>query len=240
MKTPVSNHITIPALLLPSMIKVAQENDIDAAAFFADNGIDFQTLSMEKDRLPVDLFCDVILALTEATQNPTLGLSIARHFSYEYINEIDTFLLTAGKLRDGLEAFRWINQLIGSIMSLQYISDGKTFTAKVDYIQGTPEPVERALAESSFSMINQFGMQRAGARFKIKRMVFKHMDRSSLPIYQNVFNCPISLGGSCYEISFEQSLLEEPLQQSSQGLNSLARHHVEQRIASIIGDKSLR
>jgi len=232
--------ITVPTLILPSIIKTAQDNNIDAITLFKDNGIDLETLAMEKDRIPVEHFSNVIIAMTEATQNPTLGLCIAHHFSYEYINEIETFLFSADKLLDGFQAFRWINQLLGSIISTQYQSDGITFTAKVDFLKGTPEAVERSLVESSFRMMYQFGMQRAGSRFKIKHLTFKHRDRNSLPIYQNVFNCPISLGAEYYGITFEQKLLEDPLSQSSPAINALARNQVEQRFAAIAGEKTLQ
>lgn len=224
-------------MLLPALLKTALDFGVDAVSILSRNGIEFDALDLASDRINADQFACAVSDIIEATHNPTIGISYAKHYSYDYVNEIGTYLLAADRLIDGFRAFRWISELTGPFVSINYGTEGEVFEAKVSFVPGSPEVLQRLFVESSFSMINQFGLQRAGQQFHIHSIGFAHHDKAALPVYRNVFQCPVTLGTDCYVMRFDKAMLDTPLAQSSPALKALSQDQILKRLESEAGQK---
>jgi len=231
--------MSVPAFLLPALIKTGLDFDVDTVAILGKHGIDLQTLPLDSGRVPAEHFNAVMLELVEVTQNPALGMSFAHHFSYDYIPEIESFLLSVSTLREAMLAYRWMAELFGSVVSIKFESDDQLFSVKLTFVTGTPHWVARLFAECSFSLVSRLAFLKAGADFRIRRVGFTHNDKAAAPIYKNFFRCPVSIDQECYSLSISLEDADKPLEQHSPALKSLSRFQIEQRISRLTGEKTL-
>jgi len=230
--------MSVPALLLPALLKTGLDFDVDAVAILKKHGIDPQTISMDFGRVPADRFNDVMEEMAAQTQNPALGISYAHHFGYDYMPEFETFLLSVNNLREAMLAYRWMAELFDPIVTVKFESHDPFFTAELNFSADTPYWVARLFAESSFSLVSRFIIQKTGTEVRIRRVHFAHADKDAIPVYQNVFRCPVEINQGYYSISLDLEDVDKPLEQHSPALKALSQFQIEQRLERLSGVKT--
>ena len=234
-----TSAFTVPALLLPALLKTGLDFDVDAVAILKKHGVDVQTLAMDSGRVPAERFHAVMEELAQATENPALGLSYAHHFSYDYIPEMASYLISVNTLAEAMKAYIWMAELFGTFVHVYFESDDTLYTVRIGFAVGTPYWVSRLFAECSFAMVTRISTQKAGPDFKLAKVCFSHNDQAAVPVYKNAFRCPVAINQDFDSISIPLTLMHSPVEQHSPALKALSQFQVEQRMSALSGDKTI-
>lgn len=234
-----ANPITVPAFLLPALIRAALEYDVEALPVFEKYGIDLQKVSLRQDKISAEAFNQILLELKTLTDNPALGISYAHHYAYDYIDEVQTFLTTASTLMDGYQAMQWMVQLSGPFVTTRSYIEDEIFHLEVSFIPQAPNEVTRLFAECSFTMFERFGRERMGAPFAIKEIGFRHEDKTARNVYQSVFHCPIRFGCDYDYLLLDEGIATRPLPHSSKAISTMASHQIKERLKDFSAEKTL-
>lgn len=232
-------ELSVPALLLPALLKTGMDFDVDAVAILKRHGIDLKTLAMDSGRIPADRFHSAMEELAQETENPALGLSYAHHFGYDYIPEMASYLMSANTLFEAMDVYIWMAELFGSFVHVYFESDEALYTVRIGFALGTPYWVGRLFAECSFAMVARISTQKVGPDFKLAKVCFSHNDQSAVPVYKNAFRCPVSINQDFDSISIPLALVHAPVEQHSPALKALSKFQVEKRISELSGDKTI-
>jgi len=230
--------LSVPALLLPALLKTGLDFDVDAVAILEKHGIDMLTLSMETGRVPAERFNAVMEDLAVATENPALGLSYAHHFSYDYIPEMASYLMSVNTLGDAMRAYRWMAEIFGSFVHVYFESDDALYTVRLGFSLDTPYWVARLFSECSFALLARIATQKAGPDFKFAKVCFSHNESAAVPVYKNAFRCLVFIGQDFDSVSIPLALMHKPLELHSPALKALSQFQVEQRLTKLSGDNS--
>lgn len=232
-------ELSVPALLLPALLKAGMDFDVDAVAILKRHGVDLQTLAMDSGRIPAVRFHNIMEDLAKETENSAIGLSYAHHFSYDYIPEIASYLMSANTLHEAMEVYIWMAEIFGSFVHVYFESDETLYTVRLGFALGTPYWVGRLFAECSFAMVTRISTQKAGPGFKLAKVCFSHNDQSAVPIYKNAFRCPVAIDQDFDSISIPLASVHAPVEQHSPALKALSKFQVEKRISELLGNKTI-
>jgi AraC-like DNA-binding protein len=188
-------------------------------------------------RLPMAVAHQMLEAVVQVSQDPTLGLKAARERSPGEAGVLDHAISSASTVREAIETASRYVRLVNEALELRLVVVDDTATVRFD----NRVPLPRAALEFELGAIYQaFGsLWAAGARDRL-RVLIGHEAPADLEEYTRTFgSATLEFGAPFYGFSFDAARLEAGLVSSESRLHDVILKHAEKMLEELPRKRNL-
>ncbi|MDH4458232.1 MAG: AraC family transcriptional regulator ligand-binding domain-containing protein [Nevskia sp.] len=225
----------IPFITLPNWVKAAAQCGFNIEPVFREVGIEMDLIHLESATVSAPLLQKVMEACVERTRESPqhFPFVLGETFAFDYLPDIDTFLATSPTLRDGLQVFDWVRELINPLIQVRLAEVGDEAHLVLALAPaGDSEPYPY-FSETTFASIVKFGRRLLGSTVPFHRLCFCHPSPAHVAAYEAYFRAPVLFDQPQQLLAFDRALLDQPLDGAFLALHRQARYRVEQRLAQL-------
>lgn len=230
-----SDQIQIPAIIIPTFVKIAARMGLSVPRLLSDCGLEIDALQVSDVVIPfssLNLFMD---AMIRHSQLPDLGLHIGNHVDFDYLPDFEVFITTASSPRDAIRA----------LSLFQRFSPFFTFELKekqgageahllVSMLPECPEHLESVYLEMFVTLIDRFAKIILGDLYQLKKLVLGFRLNAPLKEYKKIFDAPIEAGATFTAVIIDQEILDVPLLNAIPVKNRQAEQELHRLIRGVL------
>ncbi|MGQ3056344.1 MAG: AraC family transcriptional regulator ligand-binding domain-containing protein [Nevskia sp.] len=223
----------IPFITLPNWVKAAAQCGFNIEPVFREVGIETDLIHLESATVSAPLLQKVMEACVERTRGSAqhFPFVLGETFAFDYLPDIDTFLATSPTLRDGLQVFDWVRELINPLIQVRLAEAGDEAHLVLALAPSGEAPPYPYFSETTFASIVKFGRRLLGSDVPFQRLCFCHPQPPHAAAYEAYFRVPVLFDQPQQLLAFDRALLDQPLEGAFPALHRQARYRVEQRLA---------
>ncbi len=208
----IEDGIKVPAVIVPSMVKVAARMGLNVPRLLRAADLDESILRVSDDVIAYKTMNTFLTAMLEQSELPTIGLYIGADIGFDYLPDFERYITTSATARDAIKAIYLFERFspfynfelkekpnLGEAHLILTISDE------------TPEHLKSVYIEMLVTLIDRFGKIILGDRYRLKKLVLGNRLNGPLFEYKKIFDAPIEAGAVVSSMILDLALLDLPL-----------------------------
>lgn len=232
-----SDDIQIPAIMIPTFVKIAARMGLSVPRLLDDCGLDIDSLQTSDSVIPLSSLNQFMDAMIKHSQLPALGLYLGNHFDFAYLPDFEVFITTASSLRDAIRAlslFQRFSPFFNFELKEKQGGGGAEAHLVVSMLPGCPEHLESVYLEMFVTLIDRFAKIILGDLYQLKKLVLGFRLNAPLKEYKKIFDGPIAAGATFTAVIIDQELLDVPLLNAIPVKNSQAEQELRRLIKGVL------
>ncbi|WP_369600390.1 AraC family transcriptional regulator ligand-binding domain-containing protein [Hahella sp. SMD15-11] len=199
--------------LLPCLLRTAAQTGAHASALLSQpvNGID-----------------QILAQLCSQPGQADFALHFGRNFVFDFLPDMDTFLLTCESLRQAARALHWVNRLLDSnlILTLEEVDGWAVMTVVPPVNQAPSMHADEAILAAVTRILRTLTAQQ---QLPVT-LYFRHRRPAHAERYTALLQAPCEFGAGFTGIRGPAEWLDRPLPNASAELNQTAEHLILERM----------
>jgi AraC-like DNA-binding protein len=188
---------------------------------FAKLGMDHALLNDPDARIPQDQMTGLWGLAVELSDDPAIGLNMARVIRPAHFNVVGFALLSSTNLREGVARLVRYQRIIGEASDISLSPSPDSYTMEL-HIHGDSVPAPRQSHDAALAYILAFFRWMTGEHIVPLQVSFAYSQPADTGPYERLFQCPLSFGASHYSMSFAREVMDAKL---ASGNATLAQMH---------------
>ncbi|ORE87096.1 araC family transcriptional regulator [Oceanococcus atlanticus] len=216
----------------PTVIRRFSQALVEAAERL---GIATPQLACEDDRVRLDVHDALWQQLSEASDDPLIGLQLAVHLQVGHLDVAGLLLMSCETLGEALEMYIEYHPIVSQ--------GGEVWFHHVDGLlalcyTGHYDVCREARSEMSLGYAIHLARWCSGGRFEPDAVEFRHAPLDDPDRYRALLGCPVHFESAEDRLLFRSDMLDLPLIQANPALRDQLRGLADQML-SRLGEKSL-
>lgn len=204
-----------------AIIQALELEGLDGPALFAQLGLDYAMLADPDARIAQDQMTRLWALAVQSSNNPAIGLSMARVIRPAHFNVVSFALLSSTNLREGLARLVRYQRIIGEASDMSLKQSPDSYTLEL-HIHGDSVPAPRQSHDAALAYLLAFFRWMTGSHIVPLQAGFAYEQPADTGPYEQLFQCPLTFGADSYSMQFARSVMDAKL---TSGNASLAQMH---------------
>jgi AraC-like DNA-binding protein len=221
-----------------TLVRALDDQGYDGAALAAEAGIDPAALGVAHARVPLTASTRLWASAARVTDNPTIGLDVARYVRPTTFHSLGQAVLASPTLREGLERMARFSRVVADPAESATLASGDRFAFIIRWRPGVPPPSDHSIDAILATVVSQCRLMLDDSVTPLQVQVRRDAPPSPAR-YAAFFGCPVTFSARDSRLVFDRSVVERRL---PAGEIELARRNDEvvgAYLASLEGQKSL-
>ncbi len=208
----IDDEIQIPAISIPSMVKVAVRMGMSVPKLLEMSELDDKILKITDALIPFSTMNRFLQSMLVKSELPTLGLYIGSDLGFDYLPDFERFITTSATARDAVRALALFERF-SPFYHFELKEKPATGEAQivVAISEQCPENLRSVYIEMIFTLIDRFGKLLLGEQYRLKKLILGFRLNGPLSEYKKIFQGPIEAGATYNAVVWDLSLLDLPL-----------------------------
>lgn len=220
----------IPFFTLPNWVKAAAQCGFNIEPVFRSLGIETDLIHLDRMRVTPAQLVQVMDACVRRARGQHFPFVLGETFAFDYLPDIETFLVTSGSLREAARVFDWVRELVNPLIDLRLEETGRTARLVLS-IGGSAVPEPRPyFCEAVFPAILKFGRALLGGHADFQYLTFRHSPPPYAAEYRKFFGLAVRFDQPQHALVFARELLDRPLEGAFPALHKQAEYLVGERL----------
>ncbi|GGC88141.1 AraC family transcriptional regulator [Halopseudomonas salina] len=188
---------------------------------FATLGMNHELLADPDARIPQDQMTRLWELAVQLSNNPAIGLNMARVIRPAHFNVVGFALLSSTNLREGLARLVRYQRIIGEASDMSLLQSPDSYTMEL-HIHGDTVPAPRQSHDAAMAYMIAFFRWMTGEQIVPLQVSLAYPQPADISSYEALFQCPLVFGASIYSMSFAREVMDAKL---ASGNTTLAQMH---------------
>ena len=227
------HHQPIPFITLPNWVKAAARCGFNIEPVFAELGIATDLLNVETATIEPPLLLAVMQRCVQLSRRHHFPFVLGESFDFTYLPDLETFVTTSPTLRDAVQVFAWVRELINPMLDVTLEERGDTARLVLRFVGIADEQAPPWMSETMFASVMRFGRMLLGDDMPFDRLCVRHPAPAHAAAYAEYFRSPVVFGAADNALEYSRALLDRPLPGGYSALHIQARQRVERRLGAL-------
>ncbi|WP_241505837.1 AraC family transcriptional regulator [Parahaliea mediterranea] len=184
------------------------DRGIDPSRLFTECGLDAEHCDEFDQPLPVRTVCELLNKAAQYSDNPSIGLDMARNYHYEASSLLILAVVSAPNVAEGIRCLCRYDRFVDTSIETRFDFDSRR--AEFSHRLLAPSEVDtRQLNEYLSSFLVQALNNATRQPMPIADVQFKHVDAQNREVLERFFKAPVKFGSSENCLRFDSAYLHE-------------------------------
>lgn len=231
--TALSHPQPIPFITLPNWVRAAARCGFNIEPIFAELGIATDLLNVETATIEPPLLLAVMERCVARSRRHHFPFVLGESFDFAYLPDLETFVTTSPTLRDAVQVFVWVRELVNPMLDVTLEEQGDTARLVLRFVGVADEQAPPWMSEAMFASVMRFGRQLLGDEMPFDRLCVRHPPPAHAAAYADYFRIPVVFAAADYALEYPRVWLDRPLPGGYATLHDQARQRVERRLGAL-------
>jgi len=230
-----SDQIQIPAIIIPTFVKIAARMGLSVPRLLSDCGLDIDSLQVSNEVIPVSNLNRFMDAMIKHSELPAIGLYIGNNVDFDYLPDFEVFITTASSPREAIRALSLFQRFspFFTFELKEKQAAGEAYLV-VSMLPECPEHLESVYLEMFVTLIDRFAKIILGDLYQLKKLVLGFRLNAPLKEYKKIFDAPIEAGATFTAVIIDQDILDIPLSNAIPIKNRQAEQELRRLIKGVL------